>query len=444
VSERLLVVEGACFGFYRSAVTSYLILLIVEVGGSMRDVALAIVLPQLFFIIASFGCGALLEEHRHIRRTLVRISATLDRLIWIVLLLAIFAQCLPLIPTVIGCLAACSLLLPLDQMPWQDMVCDFLHIQGRTDLIRWRATFTAGFGLVGLGTASGIIYLVRGVVAYGLSAVVGLAVGLLGLVFIYLTPDVRPQPPHPVFRELRRAFEDLAFRRFTLLFVIWGIAVGLPGALWVIHVVREVGGEPGWVLATTVIAGVAGLTMSFLWGVLDREFGERLVLVVAALLYSLVPWLFYHATSLNQLLAVGAIQGAASAGIGFAAFLYTLTEAADEDRPLMLAIYNTVTAGATALGTELGVLLASGLQLYAIPFYLSSVMTGIIGIGFATLLPSRSSARYHLHPHLHYQLLAVRSTIFLRGSRLTAHLHFPHLLHHHARRRFVIRLPSEK
>ncbi|WP_405080413.1 MFS transporter [Paenibacillus chitinolyticus] len=246
--------------------------------------------------------------------------------------------------------------------------------------------FAGGQILDKLGNEAGfeVLYLVIGTAA---------VVNVIAYLF-YPNPPFEPSAESGLLPMLTRPMKDTSYIRATAFLSFWlflqGIAV--PLFSYVMLKLLQVSYETISVL--TVLQTAAMMISFYVWGNLNARWSNRRLLFwtlpllsLSCLLWGMLAWF----PVLPVLIAVHILLGAGTGGFNQLAFNFIIGDTPRGERPMFIAMYNTLTGLAAFLGPLLGGMLyekAEGLPLW-VQQYGIAAGTGTVMLVLALTLGRR-------------------------------------------------------
>ena len=342
---------------------AFLIAFAVKLGASNFVIGLLAAigpLSQLLQLPSIF----LVEKIRN-RRLITVVAAGLSRLCWLIIALSPFmfpakiaiAVLLILLIAVsaFGAIAGCS---------WNSWMRDLIpeNIMGSFFAKRMRIA-------VGVGIALSILAAVyldfwkkqfadQELAGYSILFLFGFAAGLLGLVFLGKTPEIRmPQilEKQKILRLLSQPFKDENFRKLIAFMCSWNFAVNLAGPFFMVYMFKRLGLSMSVIIGLSIVSQVFNFLFLRIWGRFTDRFSNKSVLAISGplFIFSVLAWTFTtmpekYFLTVPLLAAIHAVMGLASAGVSLASSNISLKLAPKGQATAYLAtntIVNSIAAG---------------------------------------------------------------------------------------------------
>jgi len=197
---------------------------------------------------------------------------------------------------------------------------------------------------------------------YSMLFLIGGGFGLLGVLFLHLTPEpeVQPEPGRSIFAVLAEPFRDLNFRKLLYFLGTWSFAVNMAAPFFSVYMLKQLHMSMTYVLALSVLSqGVNALFFRF-WGRLSDRFNNKSVLGVTGFLFLLtfLIWPFTtmpgsHALTLPLLVLIHTLAGISTAGVTLCTQNIALRAAPYGRATAYLAVNALISGSAAALAPVL-------------------------------------------------------------------------------------------
>jgi len=175
------------------------------------------------------------------------------------------------------------------------------------------------------------------------------------------------------------------FVRFAAVsFVLyWGLH--LPGALWPVLRVRDLGATDTWIGLIAVVVDASTIGGYFLWGRVAARRGNRWVLIVTTLGVSAYTLFTAMVPTISWMLLTSVLGGLTWAGCNLALFNAMLGVCPDDRRPTYIAVYTALMNIAAFAGPLLGAALSDWIGIRWV-FVASSGVRFLSGLVFLWLV----------------------------------------------------------
>jgi len=159
------------------------------------------------------------------------------------------------------------------------------------------------------------------------------------------------------FGDLREVLRDNNYLQLVIFIGVWGLLVNAAMPFYTVFLVRRLDMGIAEIVQLTTLASLGGLFTLNAWGRFCDQFGNRPVLHVCTVIWSvtaLATWLFVGPRWQWQLYAGYFVIGAVTAGFQLAQFNLMLKLAPPGKRSAAVAVFLAFTSLLTALGPVLG------------------------------------------------------------------------------------------
>jgi MFS family permease len=163
---------------------------------------------------------------------------------------------------------------------------------------------------------------------YSILFVAGCGAGLVGLYYLWRTPEPPMPPPEPrtdFLALLARPFRDRNFRRLIAFLGSWHLAISLSAPFFTVYLLERLGYPMAWVVGLGVLSQLSNAAFAPIWGRLSDAYSNKAVLGVGGplVLAGTALWLFTgnpapHGLTLVVLVAVHALLGISMSGVTLA------------------------------------------------------------------------------------------------------------------------------
>jgi MFS family permease len=311
-------------------------------------------LPSIFII----------EKIRN-RRLITVITAGLSRLCWLVIVLipfifgggvgiGVLLMMLVMI-SAFGAVSGCS---------WNSWMRDLIpeHILGSFFSKRMRIATGVGIALSIL--AAGYLdfwkkqFADQELAGYSILFFLGFAAGMVGLIFLAKTPEVRMPQVHErlkIIKVLSQPFKDENFRKLIAFMCSWNFAVNLAGPFFMVYMLKRLGLSISFIIGLSILSQIMNFVFLKLWGKYTDRFSNKSVLAICGplFIFSIFAWIFTtmperYFLTIPLLIAIHIVMGLSSAGVSLASGNISLKLAPKGQATAYLAtntITNSVAAG---------------------------------------------------------------------------------------------------
>jgi MFS family permease len=342
---------------------AFLIAFAVKLGASNFVIGLLAAigpLSQLLQLPSIF----LVEKIRN-RRLITVVAAGLSRLCWLIIALSPFIFPAKIaIAVLLILLTAVSAFGAVSGCSWNSWMRDLIpeNIMGSFFSKRMRIATGVGIALSILAA----VYLdfwkkqfaQQELAGYSILFLFGFAAGVIGLLFLVRTPEVRmPQAEGKpkILKLLSQPFRDENFRKLIAFMCSWNFAVNLAGPFFMVYMLKRLGLSMSFIIGLSIVSQVFNFLFLKLWGRYTDRFSNKSVLAISCPLFlvSILAWTFTtmpekYFLTIPLLVAIHMVMGLASAGISLASGNISLKLAPKGQATVYLAtntIANSVAAG---------------------------------------------------------------------------------------------------
>jgi len=312
----------------------------------------------------------LVEKIRN-RRLISVISAAIARSFWLLIALIpfLFSAKLGLTVLLIA-LFIRSTVVSFVSVSWNSWMRDLIP-QGKLGaFFSRRMTLTTALALpLSLGAAFYIdkwklAFPGRELEGYSLLFALGFLAGLLGVYFIYRTPE--PQMEIKEEKEkflslLFKPFQDVNFRNLLAFSGSWSFAVSLAAPFFTVYMLKRLEFDMSFVILLSVISQLMHIIFLRIWGRLADKFNNKSVLAVCGptFILSILGWTFTtlpeeYSFTIPLIFALHVLMGISMAGVNLTLGNIGFKLAPQEGATAYLATRNIVNSLAAGVGPILG------------------------------------------------------------------------------------------
>ncbi|MBI2435650.1 MAG: MFS transporter [Candidatus Hydrogenedentes bacterium] len=159
---------------------------------------------------------------------------------------------------------------------------------------------------------------------YSVLFLLGGSFGLLGLLFLWRTPE-RPMQPvggESMLRLLSAPLRDTNYRNLLVFLGVWSVAANLAAPFFTVYMLKQLQMSMTWVLAFSVVSQAVTVVFYRIWGRLSDRYTNKSVLGVAGFLFILtfLMWPFTtmpekHSLTIPLLIFIHVVAGIGTAGV---------------------------------------------------------------------------------------------------------------------------------
>ncbi|MFH1782568.1 MAG: MFS transporter [Candidatus Omnitrophota bacterium] len=154
----------------------------------------------------------------------------------------------------------------------------------------------------------------------------GFILGMIGILYLSKTPEVKMIPQKTEFiKLLSQPFKDVNFRRLMLFLGSWSFAVNLAAPFFTVYMLSRIGLSMSMVVILSIVSQAFNFMFLSLWGKWSDKFSNKSVLAVSGplFIFSILGWTFTtmpekYFLTFPILIAIHIVMGIATAGVGIA------------------------------------------------------------------------------------------------------------------------------
>jgi len=366
-------VQSALKNIIRDGVTSqimgiltggaFLIAFAVKLGASNFVIGLLAAigpLSQLLQLPSIF----LVEKIRN-RRLITVAAAGLSRLCWLIIALSPFIFPAKIaIGVLLILLIAVSAFGAVSGCSWNSWMRDLIpeNIMGSFFSRRMRIATGVGIGV----SIVAAVYLdfwkgrfaEQELAGYSVLFLVGFGAGLVGLLFLAKTPEIKMpviEGKQKILKLLSQPFKDENFRKLIAFMCSWNFAVNLAGPFFMVYMLKRLGLSMSFIIGLTILSQVFNFLFLKIWGRFTDRFSNKSVLAISGplFIFSILAWTFTtmpekYVLTIPLLIVIHIVTGLSSAGVSLASGNISLKLAPKGQATVYLAtntIANSIAAG---------------------------------------------------------------------------------------------------
>lgn len=280
----------------------YLISFALILGASNFYIGLIAAVPFLSQI-AQF-LGIILIRKAQNRKLIVLSASALSRLILIIIAIAPFIVSFKVaLNILVGGLLVRNLLGAIGGVSWNSWMKDLIPENTMGQFFAKRMGKAAMVGIPLLITFSLFLdywttqFPNQEIVGYSILFLAGMAAGLIGLYFLYKTPEItiNPQMTSISLQDLfARPFKDRKFTNLLLFLFVWNFSVNLAAPFFTVYMLEQLGLSIFYVTGFMIISMVMSMMFLRIWGSVIDRFSNKTALLLAGPLFAstFVLWTF--------------------------------------------------------------------------------------------------------------------------------------------------------
>jgi MFS family permease len=306
----------------------------------------------------------LVEKIRN-RRAIVVVTAALSRLCWLFIALSpfLFGAKIGLAVLLVSMIAA-SALGAVSGCSWNSWMRDLIPQEVLGSFFSKRMRIGTGVGIALSICAAVYLDLWKKMFAeyevhgYSILFLAGFAVGVLGLYYLYKTPEKRMPivvEKSSIFKLLSKPFKDENFRKLIVFMCSWNFAVNLAAPFFMVYMLKRLGLSMSFIIGLSILSQIMNFTFLKIWGKFTDRFSNKSVLAICGPLFivSILAWTFTtmpekYFLTIPLLVAIHVVMGLASAGVSLASGNISMKLAPEGQATSYLAantIANSIAAG---------------------------------------------------------------------------------------------------
>jgi MFS family permease len=342
---------------------AFLVAFAVKLGASNFVIGLLAAIGPLSQLL-QLPSIVLVEKIRN-RRAIVVFAAALSRLCWLgIAMMALltgaetaisFLLVLLVINSALGAIAGCS---------WNSWMRDLIPENILGSFFSKRMRISTGVGIIVSLAAAAYLdvwkkhFAAHELAGYSILFIGGFGAGVLGLFFLWSTPEPNMHTDggrQGLLRLIGRPFKDENFRKLMAFLCSWNFAVNLAGPFFMVYMLRRLGLSMSFIIALSILSQVVNFTFLKVWGRFTDHFSNKSVLAVCGplFIFSILAWTFTtmperYFLTIPLLVSIHIVMGLAGAGVSLASGNISLKLAPKGQATAYLAtntIMNSIAAG---------------------------------------------------------------------------------------------------
>ncbi len=397
-SLRRLVGEGVLANISDSIVNTYQAVYLLALGASRTEIGLVSSLSNIAMPLAMLP-GGRLAARRHRYKWLVIIPSLLGRVLLLGLIVLPYCPWRPafIIYVGIGIAILRAFLLHLANPAWTAMLGQLVPVRWRGRYFSARNIFMGGaafLALLGVGRLIDQLGTPLGYqLVFGIAVLAALGASYLLSGVVEEPPAARPRQKEQLISLPQRVWAEKTFLSTSGVAFLWGFAVSIATPFFIVYLVDEVQASASLVALSSATATLASLPAQRIFGRLIDRKGNGWVKRLTGLIIPVVPGLWGFIQQPWQAFPLQLVSGFIWAGYNLASFNRLLEVTPAEDRPIFVAIRQSLVGVGMAVGAALGGWLAET-QGYRIVFLFSAGGRLLAAIIFAlSMIPVQTWRR---------------------------------------------------
>jgi MFS family permease len=306
----------------------------------------------------------LVEKIRN-RRAIVVITAAMSRVCWLLIALSpfLFGAKIGLAVLLVSMIAS-SALGAISGCSWNSWMRDLIPQNILGSFFSKRMRIATGVGIA-LSILAAVyldlwkkLFAEHEVHGYSILFLAGFAVGVLGLYYLYKTPEKRMPAvveKSSILKLLSKPFRDENFRKLIVFMCSWNFAVNLAAPFFMVYMLKRLGLSMSFIIGLSVLSQVLNFAFLKIWGRFTDRFSNKSVLAICGPLFiiSILAWTFTtmpekYFLTIPLLIIIHIVIGLSSAGVSLASGNISMKLAPEGQATSYLAantIANSIAAG---------------------------------------------------------------------------------------------------
>ena len=306
----------------------------------------------------------LVERIRN-RRLITVVAAGLSRVCWLIIALSPFIFPAKIaIAVLLILLIAVSVFGAVSGCSWNSWMRDLIPENIMGSFFSKRMRIAVGVGIV-LSILAAVYldfwkkqFAEQELAGYSILFFVGFAAGMVGLLFLAKTPEIRMpkvQKRPKILKLLSQPFRDENFRKLIAFMCSWNFAVNLAGPFFMVYMLKRLGLSMSFIIGLSIVSQVFNFLFLKIWGKYADRFSNKSVLAISGPLFilSILAWTFTtmpekYILTIPLLIIIHIVMGLSSAGVSLASGNISLKLAPKGQATAYLAtntITNSIAAG---------------------------------------------------------------------------------------------------
>jgi len=306
----------------------------------------------------------LVEKIRN-RRLITVVAAALSRLCWLIIAISPFIFPAKIaIAVLLTLLIAVSAFGAVSGCSWNSWMRDLIPENMMGTFFSKRMRIATGVGIA-LSVLAAVYldfwkkqFADQEIASYSILFIVGFAAGLIGLLFLAKTPEIKMPPVQErtkIFKLLAEPFRNENFRKLIAFMCSWNFAVNLAGPFFMVYMLKRLALSMSFIIGLSIVSQVFNFLFLKIWGRYTDRFSNKSVLAISGplFIFSILAWTFTtmpekYFLTIPLLIVIHIVMGLASAGVSLASGNISLKLAPKGQATVYLAtntITNSIAAG---------------------------------------------------------------------------------------------------
>jgi len=328
--------------------------LVIGILAAIGPLSQLLQLPSIFLV----------EKVRN-RRAIVVITAAMSRICWLLIALSpfLFGATIGLTVLLLSMIGA-SALGAVSGCGWNSWMRDMIPQNILGSFFSKRMRIATGVGIALSILAAVYLDLWKKLFAkyeihgYSLLFLAGFAAGVIGLYYLYKTPEKRMPTvteKTSILKLLSKPFKDENFRKLIVFMCSWNFAVNLAAPFFMVYMLKRLELSMSFIIGLSILSQVLNFTFLKIWGKFTDLFSNKSVLAICGPLFivSILAWTFTtmpekYFLTIPLLIIIHIVMGLSSAGVSLASGNISMKLAPEGQATSYLAantITNSIAAG---------------------------------------------------------------------------------------------------
>jgi MFS family permease len=350
---RNLYTETAWFGILSGLADTFVSVFALRLGATTAQVGWLTALPALINVVWLIPAARIIER-QHRRLPIILFTGLLQRLGYLAMAIMPFLVATGRIEALIIINTVIMVPTAIINTAVTSLLPDLTAPERRGTVVSVRWLILSGSATVAALAGGWLLGLMPVPINYQVLLGTGAACSLLSLYYlrrirvpdaVLAQRDLQPRERYN-WKRLQQSLSGIlshnAFVRFTLASFVFYWGLYLPGALWSVMRVRELGASDAWIGLIVVVIDVSTIGGYFYWGKIRNKRGDRWLLIVTA--FGVVAYALSTAAvpTIAWMIPTSILSGVAWSGCNLALFNVMLNVCPDEHRASYIALYTAL------------------------------------------------------------------------------------------------------
>jgi MFS family permease len=393
---RNLFTETFWFGILNGLVMTFVSVFALRLGATTGQMGWLAALPALVNVVWLIPAAAIIERQR-LRIPIIVFTGVLQRMGYLVMAAMPFVVANGRVQALIVINTLITLPTGVINTAITSIIPDLTTPERRGQVIRVRWLVLSAVATAAALLGGWFLELLPSPLNYQVLLALGAALSMLGMRYLRRIREpgsVRVRRTDEAGRRysLRRLRESLRgfashreFIRFAATTFLFNAGLYLPGALWSILRVRELGASDTWIGIIAVAVNVSTIVGYFFWDRISARRGDRWLLWFSAFGVAVYALLTAFVPTIGWMIPTSVLGGLAWSGCNLALFRILLEVCPQERRPTYVALYTALLNIAAFAAPLLGTLLSDWIGIRW-AFVVSGALRGVAALLFVWLV----------------------------------------------------------